>query len=1235
MRRNSMRCTRLSPIGRFFILRTDHQTLRWMRTQPVLSDALKRWIEVIEQYDFNPQYLKGEYNKVIDALSRRPDFSGALITEFDLTDDVTQSLVEAYRQDQFMSEIIRRLEAKDKKTSAEFELVNGLLFLEKAGNKRLCVPNSESLRSLFLGKCHDATDHFGYKKTAANLLQRFWWPTMMKDAQLYVETCQVCQRDKPYTQAPLGLLKPLPIPERPGESLSMDFMDTLVTSKSGMRQIFVIVDRFSKFARLIAMPETAKTEYVIRLFKENWVRDFGLPKSIVNDRDVRFTSELWKAAAAEQGTQLQMTSGNHPEANGQAEQMNRAVQHLLRHYIKPNQQERAQGRTKLILFKLYINGRYIRALADCGATANYFSPHDIRKARLGMKQVTLQNPCRTQVGNQEVVTSMHAVKGELEELRGQIDDKIGKGWIKPSESEFGGKLRMCIDYHRLNRVTRKNAYPLPRIDDLLDAAGKDGVGRRGWDLRSKGSQGTERGVERNEGSIRDRESTNPEGTKEDGKDLSMGESSGKAGGSKRGSQENKEGRDKERSSPRNSDGIIVKKANVSDARRKLAKIEKRIAEYKARLIEEMMAGNEKDLPGEELREERRTSQGEIRHGGNDSSHRGTPSKKGEEKGDSPAVEAEKATNPPAIDSGGSRLPVAPKIMKGCDGLWDLRERVLGWFDPEGTTPTGEKRKDSKEGEGTSMAGETGSSEGGLKKIVSTLTRALNKNQGYLADAKKKLTFDGANITDFLIDYENLAALLKWSEEEKMDHLGQHVSLSLGRDIMAIVAASGSWKETRNEIMRKYLKPEKMAMETELAVVQRKNFATYNDFLRAFTLVALRIPGVTDPIMSKYFLRQFSEFDKDKILSAYQQTTKFEYTRNVDFSTVTDLAEKTVVTETLALLKEGEVIDLTGNTGDKVKKGIESLHERMHGVDNKLERVENALLVMQAQVFRPALPPQEAVVPAAVANSGYGRKDPANEQCRYCMMIGHFVRTCPRLNHDIRRQRCSRSLKGEIFGPQGERINWNSPGGLRRAVIILNNLDIAAVEAESVADIIWDQPRGRGPQVNFILESNGQDRVNITTRRAGPEKKLIRDMVMEEVAGTIPNQGESETGEPEKVYGKTREEEPIDKATTAKKKFKYQIPILTMPEIDDTLSKLLGTMVSVSFQTMPQASPRLLKGLRQLLTPRHVKVEEAPEPQKQETEEAEAPQGVANLQRIPRDLEDLEKAFADIRLSLPD
>ncbi|GBG64127.1 hypothetical protein CBR_g40574 [Chara braunii] len=272
------------------------------------------------------------------------------------------------------------------------------------------------------------------------------------------------------------------------------------------------------------------------------------------------------------------------------------------------------------------------------------------------------------------------------------------------------------------------------------------------------------------------------------------------------------------------------------------------ADREARLIEQMMAGDEEDLQDAGSREGRRAGQDEARYVVKDDSHKGTPSKKGKDKSDPPTEGTENAMTPPAIDSGTSRLPASPKVTGACDGLLSLRERVLGWFDPEGTPETREKQKESKEGEGADAAREAGGSEDGLKKVVATLSRTLNKNQGYLADAKKKLTFDGANITEFLIDYENLAALLKWTEEEKMEHLGQHISLSLGRDIMTIIASSGSWKETRNEMMRKYLKAKKMAIEAELAAVQRKNYATYNNFLRAFTLVALRIPGVTDRIM---------------------------------------------------------------------------------------------------------------------------------------------------------------------------------------------------------------------------------------------------------------------------------------------------------------------------------------------------------------------------------------------------
>ncbi|GBG80449.1 hypothetical protein CBR_g30913 [Chara braunii] len=115
-------------LGRFFYLRTSDQTLKWIKTQPVLSDALKRWIQVVDQHDFKLDYVKGEYNKVADALSRRADYLGASITEFGLSGEVTRLMVDAYKEDPVMMDISRRQEAQNKAASDEFVMVDGLLF---------------------------------------------------------------------------------------------------------------------------------------------------------------------------------------------------------------------------------------------------------------------------------------------------------------------------------------------------------------------------------------------------------------------------------------------------------------------------------------------------------------------------------------------------------------------------------------------------------------------------------------------------------------------------------------------------------------------------------------------------------------------------------------------------------------------------------------------------------------------------------------------------------------------------------------------------------------------------------------------------------------------------------------------------------------------------------------------------------------------------------------------------
>jgi hypothetical protein len=67
---------------------------------------------------------------------------------------------------------------------------------------------------------------------------------------------------------------------------------------------------------------------------------------------------------------------------------------------------------------------------------------------------------------------------ELEELERQLADMLSKGLIRPSASPWGspvlfvdkpdGTIRLCVDYHKLNEVTIKNKYPLPKIEDLFD-----------------------------------------------------------------------------------------------------------------------------------------------------------------------------------------------------------------------------------------------------------------------------------------------------------------------------------------------------------------------------------------------------------------------------------------------------------------------------------------------------------------------------------------------------------------------------------------------------------------------------------------------------------------------------------------------------------------------------------------------------------------------------------------------
>ena len=78
----------------------------------------------------------------------------------------------------------------------------------------------------------------------------------------------------------------------------------------------------------------------------------------------------------------------------------------------------------------------------------------------------------------ESITPYRMAPLELKELKLQLQELLEKGFIRPSVSPWGapvlfvknkdGTLRLCVDYRQLNKMTMKNKYPLPRIDDLFD-----------------------------------------------------------------------------------------------------------------------------------------------------------------------------------------------------------------------------------------------------------------------------------------------------------------------------------------------------------------------------------------------------------------------------------------------------------------------------------------------------------------------------------------------------------------------------------------------------------------------------------------------------------------------------------------------------------------------------------------------------------------------------------------------
>jgi hypothetical protein len=256
--------------GVYFEAETDHKCNTFFQSQPNLSRRQARWSEVLQRFGkFHWDYRPGKQNiayalsrrdvatssqdsvPVVEALavcaaavlsgmydqSSRPgqvesldcDQSRALSRTSPLTFDLPLPLLKSlHLENQDLCESIRRDANRHSKSP---ELSVNLQGLVIKGSQVVVLDHCD-LKWRIMEAFHDTptAGHYGIGKTRKIVQKLFFWTSMTEDVARYVTNCARCARNKARRHPPYGQLQSIRVPEKPWQSVSMDFIVKLPVS---------------------------------------------------------------------------------------------------------------------------------------------------------------------------------------------------------------------------------------------------------------------------------------------------------------------------------------------------------------------------------------------------------------------------------------------------------------------------------------------------------------------------------------------------------------------------------------------------------------------------------------------------------------------------------------------------------------------------------------------------------------------------------------------------------------------------------------------------------------------------------------------------------------------------------------------------------------------------------------------------------------------------------------------
>lgn len=183
-------------------------------------------------------------------------------------------------------------------------------------------------RPAVIKELHNKCGHFGVRRTAALVLNSFWWHGLQADVAHLVSGCKECSRIRAtFGSAEPGRLQPLPI-KGLGYRWGVDLAGPLPETPRGHKYVMICIEHFSK--HLEAIPIVDKTpECTTYAFMHNVLARFGACAELVHDNGSEWEG-AFRRMMQEALIDSRPTSANHPQANGMSEKCVQTVKRALK-----------------------------------------------------------------------------------------------------------------------------------------------------------------------------------------------------------------------------------------------------------------------------------------------------------------------------------------------------------------------------------------------------------------------------------------------------------------------------------------------------------------------------------------------------------------------------------------------------------------------------------------------------------------------------------------------------------------------------------------------------------------------------------------------------------------------------------------------------------------------------------------------------------------------------------------